>query len=69
MVRVLDAPANSEFGVGDLVAGVVRRPDPDPCGACAAGEFDMCRNGRYLERTPKERSKAKPALDRSPLPS
>jgi glucose 1-dehydrogenase len=29
---------------------VVRRPDPEPCGACAHGEFDMCRNGGYTER-------------------
>jgi len=36
------------------VAGVVRRPDPVPCGACAHGEFDMCRNGRYRERGIKE---------------
>jgi threonine dehydrogenase-like Zn-dependent dehydrogenase len=48
--RVLEAPAGSGFGPGDLVAGVVRRPDPVPCGACAAGEFDMCRNGQYTER-------------------
>ena len=39
---------------GDLVVGVVRRPDPVPCGACAHGEFDMCRNGRYTERGIKE---------------
>ncbi|MFW6205545.1 MAG: theronine dehydrogenase, partial [Actinomycetota bacterium] len=36
------------------VVGVVRRPDPVPCGACAHGEFDMCRNGRYTERGIKE---------------
>jgi threonine dehydrogenase-like Zn-dependent dehydrogenase len=48
--KVLEAPVDSGFSVGDLVAGVVRRPDPVPCGACAAGEFDMCRNGRYRER-------------------
>ncbi|MDQ0381231.1 glucose 1-dehydrogenase [Amycolatopsis thermophila] len=52
--RVLRAPAGSGFGEGDLVAGVVRRPDPVPCGACAHGEFDMCRNGRYTERGIKE---------------
>ena len=38
------------FAQGDLVVGVVRRPDPEPCGACAAGEFDMCLNGEYTER-------------------
>ncbi|WP_369193321.1 alcohol dehydrogenase catalytic domain-containing protein [Streptomyces djakartensis] len=48
--RVRQAPPGSDFSAGDLVAGVVRRPDPEPCGACAQGEFDMCRNGRYTER-------------------
>ena len=52
--RVRAAPAGSGFAAGDLVAGVVRRPDPEPCGACARGEFDMCRNGRYTERGIKE---------------
>jgi glucose 1-dehydrogenase len=52
--RVHTAPAGSGFAAGDLVAGVVRRPDPVPCGACAHGEFDMCRNGRYTERGIKE---------------
>lgn len=52
--RVAEAPDGSGFTVGDLVAGVVRRPDPEPCGACAHGEFDMCRNGRYRERGIKE---------------
>jgi threonine dehydrogenase-like Zn-dependent dehydrogenase len=48
--RVAQAPPHSGFDAGDLVVGVVRRPDPQPCGACAHGEFDMCRNGRYTER-------------------
>jgi threonine dehydrogenase-like Zn-dependent dehydrogenase len=48
--RVLDAPAGAGLGEGDLVVGIVRRPDPVPCEACAAGEWDMCRNGRYTER-------------------
>ncbi|QEN15047.1 glucose 1-dehydrogenase [Mycolicibacterium sp. ELW1] len=52
--RVLTAPPGSDFAEGDLVVGVVRRPDPVPCGACAHGEFDMCRNGRYTERGIKE---------------
>lgn len=47
--RVLRAPAGSRAEPGDLVVGVVRRPDPVPCPACAHGEFDMCRNGRYTE--------------------
>ncbi|CNE53065.1 theronine dehydrogenase-like Zn-dependent dehydrogenase [Mycobacterium tuberculosis] len=52
--RVREAPSGSGFAAGDLVVGVVRRPDPEPCGACAHGEFDMCRNGRYTERGIKE---------------
>ncbi len=52
--RVLEAPAGSGLAAGDLVAGVVRRPDPVPCGACARGRFDMCRNGEYTERGIKE---------------
>ncbi|MHA6783272.1 glucose 1-dehydrogenase [Pseudonocardia saturnea] len=48
--RVRTAPPGSGFAPGDLVAGVVRRPDPEPCGACAHGEPDMCRNGGYTER-------------------
>ena len=39
---------------GDLVVGIVRRPDPVPCPNCAVGEWDMCRNGRYTERGIKE---------------
>lgn len=53
--RVEQAPDGSDFAEGDLVVGVVRRPDPVPCGACAHGEFDMCRNGRYTERGIKDR--------------
>lgn len=52
--RVRTAPEGSGFAGGDLVVGVVRRPDPVPCGACARGEFDMCRNGKYTERGIKE---------------
>jgi glucose 1-dehydrogenase len=52
--RVRTAPDGSGFAPGDLLVGVVRRPDPEPCGACAHGEFDMCRNGRYTERGIKQ---------------
>jgi threonine dehydrogenase-like Zn-dependent dehydrogenase len=38
------------FEAGQLVAGIVRRPDPVPCACCARGEWDMCRNGLYTER-------------------
>ena len=40
--EVLEAPAGSGFAPGDPVVGIVRRPDPAPCPACAAGEWDMC---------------------------
>ena len=53
--RVLDAPEGSGFAKGDLVAGIVRRPDPVPCSACAQDAWDMCRNGLYTERGIKQR--------------
>ena len=53
--HVLEAPPGASVAVGDLVVGIVRRPDPVPCPYCAAGEFDMCSNGRYTERGIKER--------------
>ena len=51
--RVVD-PGTSTLKEGDLVVGIVRRPDPVPCPNCAVGEWDMCRNGRYTERGIKE---------------
>ena len=54
--RVEDAPADCGVKRGDLVVGIVRRPDPVPCPACAAGEWDMCRNGLYTERGIKQRN-------------
>jgi len=53
--RVEEAPQGTGFQKGDLVVGIVRRPDPDPCLACAVGQWDMCRNGKYTERGIKER--------------
>jgi threonine dehydrogenase-like Zn-dependent dehydrogenase len=53
--EVLEAPLDSGFRTGDVLAGIVRRPDPVPCSYCARGEWDMCRNGRYTERGIKER--------------
>ncbi len=46
---VVEAPPESGFHPGQPVVGIVRRPDPVPCASCAAGEWDMCRNGRYTE--------------------
>ncbi|HYH29603.1 MAG TPA: alcohol dehydrogenase catalytic domain-containing protein [Pseudonocardia sp.] len=48
--RVLEAPAGSRFTPGDLVVGIVRRPDPVPCAFCAVGQFDLCENGGFTER-------------------
>ena len=53
--RVIDAPAAGAVQAGDLVVGIVRRPDPTPCPNCAIGEWDMCSNGSYTERGIKER--------------
>lgn len=47
--RVRQVPAEAGLSEGDLVVGIVRRPDPVPCPACAVGQWDMCRNGRYTE--------------------
>ena len=48
--EVIGAPPGSRFVEGERIVGIVRRPDPVPCPACGAGEWDMCRNGRYTER-------------------
>jgi threonine dehydrogenase-like Zn-dependent dehydrogenase len=53
--RILEAPEGSGLAPGDLVVGIVRRPDPLPCANCAVGEWDMCRNGLYTERGIKQR--------------
>ncbi|HEX4822687.1 MAG TPA: glucose 1-dehydrogenase [Candidatus Polarisedimenticolaceae bacterium] len=51
--RVVD-PGPTGLRAGDLVVGIVRRPDPVPCPNCAVGEWDMCRNGQYTERGIKQ---------------
>jgi glucose 1-dehydrogenase len=53
--RVLQAPPGGPWAAGDLVVGIVRHPDPEPCPNCAVGEWDMCRNGRYTEHGIKGR--------------
>jgi hypothetical protein len=40
---------------GQLVAAIVRRPDPVPCLNCAHDEWDYCLNGQYTERGIKGR--------------
>ena len=52
--RVIDPGPTGGLKKGDLVVGIVRRPDPLPCSNCAVGEWDMCRNGQYTERGIKE---------------
>ncbi|MDA8073463.1 MAG: glucose 1-dehydrogenase [Actinomycetota bacterium] len=52
--RVAAAPEGGDLAVGDLVVGIVRRPDPVPCPNCAVGEWDFCRNGQYTERGIKQ---------------
>ena len=52
--RVVDPGPSGALQQGDLVVGIVRRPDPVPCPNCAVGEWDMCRNGQYTERGIKE---------------
>jgi threonine dehydrogenase-like Zn-dependent dehydrogenase len=52
--RVVDPGPASGLRKGDLVVGIVRRPDPVPCPNCAVGEWDMCRNSQYTERGIKE---------------
>jgi glucose 1-dehydrogenase len=53
--RVAETAPGTGFRAGDLVVGIVRRRDPVPCPACAAGDWDMCTNGRYTERGIKGR--------------
>lgn len=52
--RVIDPGPSGGLKKGDLVVGIVRRPDTVPCPACAVGEWDMCRNGEYTERGIKQ---------------
>jgi threonine dehydrogenase-like Zn-dependent dehydrogenase len=52
--RVVEPGQAGGLDPGDLVVGIVRRPDPVPCPNCAVGEWDMCKNGRYRERGIKQ---------------
>jgi glucose 1-dehydrogenase len=52
--RVVDPGPSGGLKKGELVVGIVRRPDRVPCPNCAVGEWDMCRNGQYTERGIKE---------------
>jgi threonine dehydrogenase-like Zn-dependent dehydrogenase len=52
--RVVESDPAGRLKMGELVAGIVRRPDPVPCPNCAVGEWDMCSNGQYTERGIKQ---------------
>ncbi|MFC9898464.1 glucose 1-dehydrogenase [Nocardia sp. NPDC127579] len=54
--EVIEAPPGSGFAPGDLVAGIVRHPDPVPCPPCSQGNWDFCSNGQYTERGIKARN-------------
>ncbi len=53
--RVVSAPAGSELQAGQLVVATVRRPCPERCAPCAAGQSDDCLTGNYTERGIKGR--------------
>src|SRR5215469_2951631 len=52
--RVIEPDSTGRMKEGELVVGIVRRPDPVPCPNCTVGEWDMCRNGKYTERGIKQ---------------
>lgn len=47
--RIEEVDDGASLHAGDLVVPMVRHPDPVPCANCAAGEWDMCRNGQFTE--------------------
>jgi len=53
--RVISAPAGSPLQPGRLVVATVRRPCPQACAPCAAGQSDDCLTGDYTERGIKGR--------------
>jgi threonine dehydrogenase-like Zn-dependent dehydrogenase len=53
--RVARAPRDSGLAPGQLVVATVRRPCPERCAPCAAGQSDDCLTGHYTERGIKGR--------------
>jgi threonine dehydrogenase-like Zn-dependent dehydrogenase len=53
--KVRTVPAGSQLQVGQLVVATVRRPCPERCAPCAAGQSDACLTGDYTERGIKGR--------------
>jgi threonine dehydrogenase-like Zn-dependent dehydrogenase len=52
---VVSAPEGVELQKGQLVVATVRRPCPERCPPCAAGQSDDCLTGNYTERGIKGR--------------
>ncbi|HEY6538409.1 MAG TPA: glucose 1-dehydrogenase [Candidatus Dormibacteraeota bacterium] len=53
--RVVAVPSGVELTKGQLVVATVRRPCPERCPPCAAGQSDDCLTGNYTERGIKGR--------------
>ncbi|MGA7173089.1 MAG: glucose 1-dehydrogenase, partial [Candidatus Dormiibacterota bacterium] len=53
--RVVSAPQGVDLQKGQLVVATVRRPCPERCPPCAAGQSDDCLTGNYTERGIKGR--------------
>ena len=53
--RVVSGPEGVELQKGQLVVATVRRPCPERCPPCAAGQSDDCLTGNYTERGIKGR--------------
>ncbi|HVC38904.1 MAG TPA: glucose 1-dehydrogenase [Candidatus Dormibacteraeota bacterium] len=53
--RVAAAPDGAALAKGQLVVATVRRPCPERCPPCAAGQSDDCLTGNYTERGIKGR--------------
>jgi glucose 1-dehydrogenase len=47
--EVIEAPPHSGLVAGGRVVPIVRIPDDPSCASCAAGEWDLCLDGRYTE--------------------
>src|SRR5258708_11490470 len=47
--RVVDAGPTGGLKEGDLVVGIVRRPDPVPCPNCSVGEWDIWPHRLYTQ--------------------
>ena len=47
--KVVEVNGGVDIGVGDIVVPTVRRPCPEMCPSCRAGEEDYCITGHYKE--------------------